>query len=122
VRYCSRLSPQYNSLGHVSFGIKLRIDPARQSTCLPNPWPELVDQCQTRQAEEDDDQSLSCENPTVSNLGHPGRYEEGIDEGAEVQNNGVESHYGHSLQRIAIHDVGRDGSVARLDSGRDYRS
>jgi len=42
-----------------------------------------------------------------------------VDEGAQVEEDGVEGDHAHRLQRVAVDDVAADHGVADLDAGRD---
>ena len=47
----------------------------------------------------------------------PRRDEERVDEGGEVEKDGVECNDAHALQRVAVDDVGRDDRITHLDTG-----
>jgi hypothetical protein len=78
-----------------------------------------MQESQCRDAEEDGDDGVSGHGPCEANAIDPWEDEEGVDEGGEVEHDGVKDNDCHALEGVGIDDVGADGSVAHLDTGTD---
>lgn len=99
--------------------VKFRVDPIRLPILLPYPPTKHMQKTQCRNAEENGDDGVPGHGPREADGVEPGEDEEWVDEGGEVEHDGVEDDDGHALEGVGVNDVGADGCVAHLDAGTD---
>ena len=100
--------------------IVFRIDPRRLSRFDQQISAEEVNERNARDSNADHNRALHGKSRGIAIDRNPGVDEERISESTEIEDDRVECDDAHGLERVAVHDVGRQDRVAGLKAHREH--